>query len=367
MTPAKDGPLLSPDNLAAHVQTCQVIFAMWGGEGELQIEGSSEKAIEQLGTYLSLPINKLGSPESVQVRDALPSSIDFALAIDPFTGTSSSGTKKLVLDVSLALRRAPADVDQNNATAATRPRLALRQAEWLTRTNQEELRRRSNLQQLASQDDEDGGSIIMTAVENVSEAAIEMQEAGDIDSPSEKLDLAEASRSASSTALSPQVLRTWHHLISLSTKEKRDDLVSYAQSTLQKIEEGGQTQPLTGFVLAGKPGLVVLECPLPGAESAADRAQAIRAATNVIDGYWSSIKSRSWADIPAVHKKVTETHREEYADRAFQDMKEITGSDEIGGKEAMRGGWRNDMSKVEQWLKIKGIGGRMGDVFGAEW
>lgn len=39
-------PLLSPDDLAEHVQTCQVIFAMWGGEGELQIEPGAERAIE---------------------------------------------------------------------------------------------------------------------------------------------------------------------------------------------------------------------------------------------------------------------------------------------------------------------------------
>lgn len=240
----------------------------------------------------------------------------------------------------------------------------LRQAEWLTRQQQEQLRKKSRIDQVTTEDQDDGASIVMTAVENISEAAVEMDEAGALAAANTDPsgNGSDTNLTPSSPDLSKYVFRTWHHLVSLSTKEKREDLVAYASSAV------ASAKPLTGFVLAGKPGLVVLEYPLP--EETSDdgaRTEAIKAARIAIDAYWSSIKSRSWADIPAVQKKVTETHREEYVQRAFFDMREMTGAEELGGKEAMRGGWRNDMSKVEQWLKTKGIGGRMRDVLGADW
>lgn len=308
------------------------------------------------------------------LRDALPGSIDFGLLVDPFTGTASAGTRRLTLGVSLPLRRDSDGSGSGSGSGVTAkkprpstPRLTLRRAEWLTRQNQDELRQRARLDEIASEE-EDGASIVMTAVENLSEAAVEMDESGAFAQEGNAESNAGAgtfSPPSSAESLSPLVFRTWHHLVSLSTKEKRQDLVSYAMATTQ----GTPPQPLTGFVLAGKPGLVVLEYPLPCDDDgdAAARATAIRDATSTIDSYWSSIKSRSWADIPAGHKKVTETHREEYVPRAFYDMREMTGAEEIGGKEAMRGGWRNDMSKVEQWLKTKGIGGRLRDVLGADW
>lgn len=41
-------PLLSPEELAAHAQTCQVIFAMWAGQGELLIEAADDTAVQQV-------------------------------------------------------------------------------------------------------------------------------------------------------------------------------------------------------------------------------------------------------------------------------------------------------------------------------
>lgn len=262
--------------------------------------------------------------------------------------------------------------------------LSLRQADWLTRSQQDDLRAKAGLITSGSDgqtssgtagtdaEEEDGATIVMNAVEALSEAAIEMEERGELTSAASDNTATDGSATASSsstTTLSKYVLRAWNHLPSLSTKEKRDDLVSYATSTLHTVQ-GNDRQPLTGFVLAGKPGLVVLECPLPE-EAAADpkqRQAALLSATRTLDSYWSSIKSRSWADIPGAHKKVSETHREEYVERAWQDMREMTGAEEIGGKEAMRGGWRNDLGRVEQWLREgKGVGGRLRDVLGADW
>ena len=66
------------------------------------------------------------------------------------------------------------------------------------------------------------------------------------------------------------------HLPSLSTRSKRQDLVSYAAS-----------YEITGIVSAGKPGLLILEGP----------------SANVIELYLSYIKTHSWADVPAGQRK----------------------------------------------------------------
>ncbi|KAH8825231.1 DUF1115 domain protein [Flagelloscypha sp. PMI_526] len=139
-----------------------------------------------------------------------------------------------------------------------------------------------------------------------------------------------------------RIIRTWFLLPSLSTKSKRQDLVTYAQSF-----------EMTGIILAGKPGLVILEHP---------------SATS-FDSYWSNIKSTSWADIPSSHKKVSERLREDAVHRAFEDMREMTRDKELGGQEALVGakGNRNDMGGLEAWLEKKGLGGRMQKVLGADW
>lgn len=353
-------PLLSPEELAQHAQTCEVIFAMWGGQDELQIDEQNEKAVELLAKYLALPVADLGSPESVAIKEDMPASIDFALVLSPFAGSGKQTDNKLLLDVSLPTRKA-----LNKDLTDVRPRLHLRQAPWLDRQGQELLRKHlSNDIETTAEDD--GSSFIMNAVESLCEAATSVpMNVG----PSE-MEVESHPPTSGSVHMSPMVLRTWHHLPSLSTKEKRDDLCSYASATLHQVETGGASsaQPLTGFVLAGKPGLVVIECPLPSEPvDPTTRASLLLSATQAIDSYWSDIKARSWADIPSGHKKVSETLREEFASRAFSDMQEITGSEEIGGKQAMRGGWRNDMSKIEGWLKTKGVGGRLRDVLSADW
>lgn len=123
------------------------------------------------------------------------------------------------------------------------------------------------------------------------------------------------------------LLRVWFYFPSLSTREKRKDLVSYA---------GGYG--LTGFVLAGKPGVLCLE----GTSAA-------------VDGYMSAIKNESWGDIPSHQKKVSERFREGCgpAGRRFVGMREIT--DELGARRGARKN-RGDMAALEAWLKDMGVG-----------
>lgn len=143
------------------------------------------------------------------------------------------------------------------------------------------------------------------------------------------------------------LVRVWFYFQSLSTRAKRQDLVTLAP-----------TYRLTGFVLAGKPGLLCAE------GTAAD-----------VQSYISDIKRNSWSDIPSFQKKITERFREE-ADaflspgtgagaeapagsgisRRFESMIEITDGIERRGQRGNRG----DLGQVEEFLR--GLG--LGDVFG---
>jgi hypothetical protein len=118
--------------------------------------------------------------------------------------------------------------------------------------------------------------------------------------------------------------RVWFYLVSLSTKSKRDDLVDWAPD-----------YNLTGFVMAGKPGILCLEGPV----------------TN-IDSFISAIKSRSWADIPSNQKKISVVLEESITNRNFRDMKEITHEFEMGGFLNNR----PNMSQVKEWFENHGVG-----------
>jgi hypothetical protein len=123
------------------------------------------------------------------------------------------------------------------------------------------------------------------------------------------------------------LIRAWFYFPSISTRSKRDDLINHAPS-----------YGLTGFLLAGKPGFLCLE----GKSSS-------------IDDYMKFIKTESWGDIPAHHKKVSERYRESGKDvnRAFEGMREVT--DEVGERRGERAN-RTDMKALEMWLGKRGFG-----------
>jgi hypothetical protein len=121
----------------------------------------------------------------------------------------------------------------------------------------------------------------------------------------------------------PEV-RAWFYFPSISTREKRDDLVNHAPS-----------YGLTGFLLAGKPGVLCLE-----------------GESQHIDDFMKFIKTESWGDIPSGHKKVSEVLREECTQRRFTGMEEITDQLEKRGQRSNR----SDMKGLEQWLEARGLG-----------
>lgn len=130
------------------------------------------------------------------------------------------------------------------------------------------------------------------------------------------------------------------HLPSLSTKSKRNDLVTYAPS-----------YSITGIVHAGKPGLLILEAP----------------SATAVESYLSDIKTYSWADIPSSHKKISERLREEGLlpeDRVFKDMSEITEEINVNGMKGVRSN-RGDLGALRDWLTERGLGGdRLAQVLG---
>jgi hypothetical protein len=140
------------------------------------------------------------------------------------------------------------------------PRLAVRQPDFLNRAAYQQL-----VDSLPPPEG-DATEAVMAAIEAIRAAApdliqeaeaVEVEEEGKDDGPLE---------------------RVWFWFPSLSTREKRKDLVTYAQS-----------YRLNGFVLAGKPALLCVE----GGGRAVDR-------------YMADIKSVSWGDIPSFQKKVSE-------------------------------------------------------------
>lgn len=137
------------------------------------------------------------------------------------------------------------------------------------------------------------------------------------------LKLLKTTITSSNSSKEPYV-RAWFYFPSLSTREKRDDLVNQAPGF-----------NLTGFVLAGKPAVLALE------GRALD-----------VDNYMKYIKTQSWRDIPSHQKKVSEKFREEGIERVFNGMEEITDEWQRGGQKANR----SDMKAFEGWLKDKGLG-----------
>jgi hypothetical protein len=133
------------------------------------------------------------------------------------------------------------------------------------------------------------------------------------------------SATASNSATGPLV-RVWFYFPSISTRSKRDDFIIHAP-----------TYSLTGFLYAGKPGLLCVE-----------------GTSKDIDAYMKYIKTESWGDIPAHHKKVSERYRESTdVQRVFSDMSEIT--DTVGERRGHRVN-RGDMKAIEDWLVERGLG-----------
>ncbi|OAG11744.1 uncharacterized protein CC84DRAFT_1080822 [Paraphaeosphaeria sporulosa] len=227
-----------------------------------------------------------------------------------------SETTTLQLDINIPF----AHQSEDSPEEAPLAKIRIRQPPWLNRAATSQLNA-----QVSETDD------LFTAIDDIKQAASDLLQS--------QLTLASQSNPTNSQSDSAPLVRAWFYFPSISTRSKRDDFIIHAPS-----------YKLTGFLFAGKPGLLCLE----------------GTSTN-IDAYMKFIKTESWGDIPSHHKKVSERLREEGDEegegkgirRVFEDMREIT--DEVGERRGARAN-RGDMGAVEGWLGERGLGEALGRV-----
>jgi hypothetical protein len=268
---------LPPDLLESQISTLDLLLAMFPDENEFEITPSDLALITSIRDNGSDGIT------------SIPSKIHLALhvSLDP--------THSIQVNIN-----APLQSPEPEPTEASPITFSLRQPNWLDKASV--------------------ASLSSTLPSDIFSALDSLRDQGPSFIPT-----VTTSPNAKSTSTGPLV-RVWFYFPSLSTREKRQHMVDWAPS-----------YSLTGFVLAGKPGLLCLE----GTASS-------------IDAYMNEIKTVSWGDIPSYQKKVSERYREvEGVERAFGDMSEIT--DLVGERHGQRQN-RGDMAAIEAWLKGKGLG-----------
>lgn len=283
-----DPSLLPVDIMESQLATIDLISAMYPAPGELEIPESTAECIEKLRDWCQDPTS---------TPPKFPSSISLTVCLP-----IADGDKTIQVNISVPLQsETQQPLDQPPPLG-----YSLRQPDWMSKAEVAEL--------AASMPKDDA----LEAFEYIQSDAARFLET--------KHRQAVASEGAHVDARSQgPLVRVWFYFPSLSTRKKRDDMVNLAPG-----------YSLTGFVLAGKPGVLCLEGSSPD-----------------IDAYMSDIKTHSWGDIPSHQKKVSERFREtEGVQRVFPGMEEITDSlGERGGQRANRG----DMQALEAWLGSKGL------------
>ncbi|QRV75494.1 hypothetical protein RhiJN_03509 [Ceratobasidium sp. AG-Ba] len=286
---------LDNEVLESQLSIAELLSSMFYGEGELEIDDETAETMTALRDFLESPAS--GSPTSFR-----------NLHIVIFLAVSESRT--LALTVVLHLRaRAP------NSTN-TPPLLEL--SIKYSRSPQPNV-----------QGAEDGRDWLMQTIEHLQSDATKSEL-----EPLPPRSSIPISSPTIPVSLNDTVTRAWFYLPSLSTRSKRDDIVNLAPS-----------HRITGFVLAGKPGLLCIESPQPLGP----------------DAFIAQIKTESWADIPSHQKKITERYRETGVKRVFEEMDEVTETISTRGARANRG----DMGEVRVFLEEKGLKGVLEIVLGA--
>ncbi|OGM48419.1 DUF1115 domain protein [Aspergillus bombycis] len=275
-------PLLPPDIMESQLSMIDLLTAMFPSPGELEIPASTAQCVEKLRDWCQDPaIEPSGIPSSLLLAVCLP---------------IVEGEKTIQVNISIPLHGEGPESDQPPPLSYT-----LRQPDWMSKAEI------AGLAAAMPQDD------VLEAFEYVREEALRF------------LETRQTSASEAVAGDSEPIVRVWFYFPSLSTREKRDDMVNNAPA-----------YSLTGFVLAGKPGVLCLE------GGSAD-----------IDAYMRFIKTHSWGDIPSHQKKVSERFREtEGVQRVFSGMQEIT--DSLGERSGQRAN-RGDMQALEAWLRDRGL------------
>ncbi|OAQ96099.1 hypothetical protein LLEC1_03025 [Akanthomyces lecanii] len=283
------GIVLSRELLECQLGQIDLLMAMYPVEGSVTMSESAKTNLEHLRQAVAEDSSSILPPEQHV--------IDLLLELEIGGEREDAPVRVAQLSIAVPLRH------QGDITDEAPPsRVRLQQPSWMSKAKVNHL-----MDQLPSDED------LFATIENISAAV------------SAHLSQLPAQDAAVASQLRTEALtRVWFYFPSISTRAKRDDLVNHAPS-----------YGLTGFLLAGKPGILCLE-----------------GGSQAVDDYMRFIKTESWGDIPAHHKKVSERYRQPGIQaRAFADMQEITGELERRGERANR----NDMRALEAWLAERGL------------
>lgn len=288
---------LPPDMIESQLAIVELIKAMYPPTDEDTDNYPADEDIDRIRAWCDEPEHAANTlPPSLNLTVTIP--------IEPEADHQETSMIPPTIQLKVAV---PLTSNEKDPIEPPQPVYTLRQPSWMSRAEVAELG--------AGMPTDD----VLAAFDHVKETAPQYLQA------------ASEANGAQSTAQkqvpSGPLLRVWFYFPSLSTREKRKDLVNYAPR-----------YRLTGFVLAGKPGVLCLE-----------------GTSRDVDDYMNAIKNESWGDIPSHQKKVSERFREECGDsgRKFGDMSEIT--DDLGEKRGARKN-RGDMAALELFLKDKGVG-----------
>ncbi|KAI0477074.1 hypothetical protein GGR56DRAFT_388246 [Xylariaceae sp. FL0804] len=295
----RDGTLhvLPKDLLEVQLGQIDLLTSMYAAEDAVLIDETTQRVVDQLKEWCE------------GVRDTSPVLSDEALLVLLELPISGQHSLRLEIAVPVASGR---DIDHDMLGESPPVKIRARQPEWMSKT--ETFRLNGEIPQ-----DED----LFTCIEHVKEKASQ-QLSRSIEA---QTNTGASFKSSDPSESSEETSRVWFYFPSISTREKRDDLVNHAPR-----------YGLTGFLLAGKPGILCLE-----------------GASRRIDEFMRFIKTESWGDIPPQHKKVSERYRESGLDvrPAFGGMQEITGL--VGERRGERAN-RGDMKALEAWLTERGLG-----------
>ncbi|RYP29800.1 hypothetical protein DL767_006541 [Monosporascus sp. MG133] len=293
---------LPKDLMELQLGQIDLLMAMYPSEDVVLLDESSRELLGDLREWCH------GSDETPPPPN-IPPGLSFVLNVEVSEGLSSSALRYLQLDVTLPLRCEGAEMPINEPP---NPKVRIRQPDWLSRAETARL----------GADIPGSSGDMLALIELIKEAASRYL--------TDKETSSSCSKSPTDGALAEaSLVRAWFYFPSISTRAKRDDLVRHAPA-----------HGLTGFLLAGKPGMLCLE-----------------GAPRDVDAYMRFIRTESWDDIPPQHKKVSERYREplhpDGVGRAFADMQEIT--DVLGARRGERAN-RGDMKALEAWLGERGLG-----------
>lgn len=293
--------VLPKDLMAMQLGQIDLLMAMYAHDDAVSVDSASLELVEALRNWCDGGDDAM--PQHVEA------SISMTLNLDLADSESVHGDQPRPLQLSLAIPLIHEGVVSDDPPAI---KARVQQPAWLSKGQTAQLNT-----DLPEED-------ILTVIEHIKEAALEFStQPSQSSSESTKLFDADA-----------PLVRAWFYFPSISTRAKRDDLINF-----------GPIYGLTGFLMAGKPGILCLE-----------------GGSTAIDDFMKFIKTDSWGDIPSQHKKVSERYRQTDADlvRSFIDMEEIT--ETVGERRGVRAN-RSDMQALEGWLVERGLGAAFGNVF----